>query len=568
MTRTLLASLLFASTAASAENVVLVLDASGSMWGQIEGKTKIEIARTAVADLVGHWKSDDALGLVAYGHRSKGDCKDIETLIPYGPLDPKAYLATVNQLNPKGMTPLSAAVIQAADSLKISEQKATVILVSDGEETCELDPCQVGKELEARGVDFTAHVIGFDVPNPAHQAQLRCLAENTGGRYFNVRDAAELRAALGTLASVSTEPALPPATATVQGPASAAAVGSIAVNWTGPADAGDYIAIVQPQGAGAREYDYAWATADAPRVELDTPAQAGAWELRYISPRRDPSVLAQQAITITPAAATLEAPAQASAAGPVAVTASGPYSDRHWIGFAPKGSPAGSYLDYARPTGTRSVVELRAPAEPGEYEIRYVLNESEQILASRPIRITPATSAIQAATEAEVGAVVKVTADGPAGRGDWIGFAPVDSPAGTYLDYQRPSGPRSEVELNAPVEPGEYEIRYVVNESEKVLHSQRIRIIDGTYRIAGPAEARVGEVITVRAEGPASARHWIGIAPAGGGDGEYRDYTRPTGAVSEVQLTAPDEPGDYELRYVLNESERVIARQAIRVLPN
>lgn len=288
MIRTVLASLLLTTTAASAENVVLVLDASGSMWGQIEGKTKIEIARAAVADLVGHWKADDALGLVAYGHRSKGDCKDIETLIPYGPLDSKAYLATVNKLNPKGMTPLSAAVIQAADSLKISEQKATVILVSDGEETCEMDPCQVGKELEARGVDFTAHVIGFDVPNPAHQAQLRCLAENTGGRYFNVRDAAELRAALGTLASVSTEPALPPASATVQGPASAAAVGSIAVNWTGPADAGDYIAIVQPQGASAREYDYAWAKADAPRVELETPAQAGAWELRYISPRRDP----------------------------------------------------------------------------------------------------------------------------------------------------------------------------------------------------------------------------------------------------------------------------------------
>lgn len=568
MTRSLLASLLLVATTASAENVVLVLDASGSMWGQIEGKTKIEIARAAVADLVGQWKAGDALGLVAYGHRSKGDCKDIETLIPYGPLDAQAYLATVNKLNPKGMTPLSAAVIQAADTLKISEQKATVILVSDGEETCEMDPCQVGKELEARGVDFTAHVIGFDVPNPAHQAQLRCLAENTGGRYFNVRDAAGLSAALGTLASVSTEPALPPATASVQGPASAAAVASIEVQWTGPADEGDYIAIMQPQGASAREYDYAWAKADAPKVSLDTPPQAGAWELRYISPRRDPSVLARQPVTITPAAATLDAPAQASAAGPVAVTATGPHSDRHWIGFAPKGSPAGSYLDYVRPTGTRSVVELRAPAEPGEYEIRYVLNESEQILASRPIQITPATSAIQAASEAQAGTLVKVTAKGPAGSGDWIGFAPVGSPAGTYLDYQRPSGPESQLELNAPVQPGEYEIRYVVNESEKVLHAHRIRIVDGKYSISGPAQARVGEVITVRAEGPFSARHWIGFAPAGGGDGEYRDYTRPTGPVSEVQLTAPDEPGDYELRFVLNESERVIARQPIRVLPN
>ncbi len=565
MTRSLFASLLLFATAASAENVVLVLDASGSMWGQIEGKTKIEIARAAVGDLVRQWKAGDTLGLVAYGHRSKGDCKDIETLIPYGPLDAQDYLATVNKLNPKGMTPLSAAVIQAADTLKISEQKATVILVSDGEETCEMDPCQVGKELEARGVDFTAHVIGFDVPNPAHQAQLRCLAENTGGRYFNVRDAAGLSAALGTLATVSTEPALPPATASVKGPASATAVGSIEVQWTGPADEGDYIAIVLPQGASAEEYDYAWAKADAPKVTLDTPAQAGAWELRYISPRRDPSVLARQPITISPASATIDAPAEAAGSSRVKVTASGPVSSRHWIGFAPKGSPAGSYLDYARPTGATSVVELRAPAEPGEYEVRYVLNESEQVLASRSIRITAATSAIEAPAQAEAGTTITVKASGPAGDGDWIGFAPVGSAAGTYLDYQRPSGPESIVELQAPVQPGDYEIRYVVNESEKVLHSQRIRVVDGKYAISGPAEVRVGEVITVRAEGPVSGRHWIGFAPAGGGDGEYRDYTRPTGPVSEVELTAPEEPGEYELRYVLNDSERVVARQKIRV---
>jgi Ca-activated chloride channel family protein len=105
----------------------------------------------------------------------------------------------------------------------------------------------------------------------------------------------------------------------------------------------------------------------------------------------------------------------------------------------------------------------------------------------------------------------------------------------------------------------------VVNESEKVLHSQRIRVVDGKYAISGPAQARVGEVITVRAEGPVSARHWIGFAPAGGDDGEYRDYARPTGPVSEVELTAPEEPGQYELRYVLNDSERVVARQKIRV---
>ena len=117
-----------AAVAADREQVMLVLDASGSMWGQIEGRSKVEIARAAVADLVQTWKPDADLGLVAYGHRRKGDCADIETLLPAAPLEAKAYLAKVNALNAKGMTPLSQAVIHAADALKAGERKAIALV--------------------------------------------------------------------------------------------------------------------------------------------------------------------------------------------------------------------------------------------------------------------------------------------------------------------------------------------------------------------------------------------------------------------------------------------------------
>lgn len=207
----LLCSLLFlAAPALADENVMLVLDASGSMWGQIAGRSKIEIAREAADQMVSNWDQANRIGLIAYGHRRKGDCSDIQTLIPLGPLQGDVFMDTVNALNPKGMTPLSQAVIDAAQALKSGEQKATVILLSDGEETCKLDPCTVGAELERSGVDFTAHVIGFDVQDPAHQAQLRCLAENTGGRYFNARDAQELSRAMQGAVGVSTQPPPPP----------------------------------------------------------------------------------------------------------------------------------------------------------------------------------------------------------------------------------------------------------------------------------------------------------------------------------------------------------------------
>ena len=182
---------------------MLVLDASGSMWGQIQGRAKIEIARDAVGTMLKTWPRNQQLGLMAYGHRSKGNCADIEVLKMPATVDAAAMQQAVNALQPKGMTPISASVRMAAEQLKFSERKATVILVSDGEETCHADPCALGAELEKLGVDFTAHVVGFDLPEGKARAQLQCLAKTTGGMYVEARDAAELNKALGQLAQAA-----------------------------------------------------------------------------------------------------------------------------------------------------------------------------------------------------------------------------------------------------------------------------------------------------------------------------------------------------------------------------
>ncbi|MCB0320151.1 MAG: VWA domain-containing protein [Bdellovibrionales bacterium] len=189
--------------------VVIVLDASGSMWGQIEGEAKIGIAKRVVGELVRGLDSSVELGLTVYGHRSKGDCNDIESLVPVGKVEPQSFLKTVEGISPKGMTPLSQAVIHAAEELRYSEQKATVVLVSDGIETCNLDPCKVAEELERAGVDFTAHVIGFDVSDPAAKAQLSCLAEKTGGKFLSASDAASLKSSLETVVAEAVEVSQP-----------------------------------------------------------------------------------------------------------------------------------------------------------------------------------------------------------------------------------------------------------------------------------------------------------------------------------------------------------------------
>jgi Ca-activated chloride channel family protein len=192
------AALAFASPAfAQTGDAILILDSSGSMWGQVDGQTKISAARKAVDSILSKWRPNDRLGLMAYGHRAKGDCKDIELVVPVGTFDAGKIRSAVRGLNPKGKTPMADSLRAAAQALRSTENKAAVILVSDGIETCSPDPCVVAAELKKAGVNFTAHVIGFDITDPVAKNQLQCIARATGGVYLDASNAAALEQALG-----------------------------------------------------------------------------------------------------------------------------------------------------------------------------------------------------------------------------------------------------------------------------------------------------------------------------------------------------------------------------------
>ena len=182
------------ATSADAARTVLVLDASGSMWGQIEGRAKIAIAKEVLADLINDLPADSYAGLVAYGHRSKGDCQDVEELVPLQPIDKKRLIAKIKAISPTGKTPITLSIQKTADKLKSIEDETTIILVSDGKETCEGDPCELVKELKAAGIRFTMFVIGFDV-SEEEKAQLECIAKAGGGKYFTAKTAQEFRVA-------------------------------------------------------------------------------------------------------------------------------------------------------------------------------------------------------------------------------------------------------------------------------------------------------------------------------------------------------------------------------------
>ncbi len=197
------------AAAQAADRIIVILDASGSMWGQIDGKPKLEIARQSLKAALQSVPGEKEIGFMAYGHRQKGSCSDIELIVPPGTGTAAAIATAADNLNFLGKTPLTAAVRQAAEALSYTKDKAKVILITDGLETCEADPCALGKELQATGADFTADVVGFGLTEEEGR-QVACLAENTGGTYIQASDAAALRDALAATVAPQPDPEAAP----------------------------------------------------------------------------------------------------------------------------------------------------------------------------------------------------------------------------------------------------------------------------------------------------------------------------------------------------------------------
>ncbi len=180
---------------ASGANVLFILDGSGSMAGQVEGKVKMDVAKEVMTGLVNDLPDGVNVGLIVYGHRSKGDCSDIETMVVMGEVDKQNITQKINSIKPRGKTPIAKSLQVAGDELQATEDETTVVLVSDGEETCEGDPCALVKSLKEQGINVKVHVIGFDVGDKEKE-QLSCIAEAGGGKYFTANNADQLQEAL------------------------------------------------------------------------------------------------------------------------------------------------------------------------------------------------------------------------------------------------------------------------------------------------------------------------------------------------------------------------------------
>ncbi|MCK6685494.1 MAG: VWA domain-containing protein [Thermoanaerobaculia bacterium] len=177
------------------KRVVFILDASGSMKAKLGAGTRITAAKDVMMQLIRDLPSAVEFGVLAYGHRRKDDCADIEEIIPLGQPSKDAAILAVQKLSAAGKTPITASVRLAAQRLGPGGGPGAIILVSDGEETCADDPCGAVRDLKREGIAFTLHAVGFGVTQKEAR-QLECLAKEGGGTYTSAANAKELLDAL------------------------------------------------------------------------------------------------------------------------------------------------------------------------------------------------------------------------------------------------------------------------------------------------------------------------------------------------------------------------------------
>jgi tetratricopeptide (TPR) repeat protein len=190
----------------ASKSIALIIDASGSMNAKLpEGRTRIDAAKAAVGEIVGKMPPDVRISLRAYGHQSptsKHDCKDTAVLVGFGGLanNRDAIVASTRSIKAQGYTPITYVLKLAAEDVgKEATKPRIVILVSDGKETCEGDPCATAKALAAADASLIIHTIGFAADSAA-KYQLQCIARVARGKYWDADSTGRLAAALGEAA--------------------------------------------------------------------------------------------------------------------------------------------------------------------------------------------------------------------------------------------------------------------------------------------------------------------------------------------------------------------------------
>ena len=256
----------------------------------------------------------------------------------------------------------------------------------------------------------------------------------------------------------------------------------VTIHWTGPAHERDYISIDEPDADDRSYGPYAYATKNP--VTIRVPDEAGEYVVRYHL-GQSYRVIGQTPLTVGGVEATLEASPAAQAGGTIDVRWTGPDGESDYISIDPPNAAPQSYLEYTY-TERGNPVSIRVPEEAGTYEIRYHMARSRNVLASIPLEVLPNTATVSGPASVAGGSRFEARWTGPDNPGDFLTIVARGADARDYNDYANTSE-GAIVTLEAPLETGPHELRYVTGRRRMVLASAPIEVapgkIPGTLRV-------------------------------------------------------------------------------------
>ena len=181
--------------------ILFVFDASQSMYGRWQTGVKMEVAKKLLSNLLDSLAKVNNLELAlrCYGHQSKfppQDCKDTKLEVPFGPNTAAKIKNRIQQLVPSGTTPIAYSLEKAAnDFTPCSNCRNIILLITDGIEECDGDPCAVSAALQKNGIILKPFVIGVGLDVDIKK-QFECV-----GNFFDASNEEQFKTVLNVVIS-------------------------------------------------------------------------------------------------------------------------------------------------------------------------------------------------------------------------------------------------------------------------------------------------------------------------------------------------------------------------------
>jgi hypothetical protein len=178
--------------------VSIILDASGSMLQDQSGKDRIDIAKeTLLKFMKESIPEGTAFSLRAFGHIEKGSCES-ELLIPMAPFDYEGMRPIVEGIEAINLakTPIADSLEKIPSDMQSAQGPRTVVLLTDGKETCEGDPAAVIQKLRSAGTNVRVNIVGYAIEDEELRRNFESWAAIGDGRYFDAPEPTELATAL------------------------------------------------------------------------------------------------------------------------------------------------------------------------------------------------------------------------------------------------------------------------------------------------------------------------------------------------------------------------------------